>query len=181
MELAEQFTAKLIHPEVVMEVVPVLQGIEVIGITSTQIDLQMNIDYVHAISSIFLEPCIVELEIMPGQYLNGTLSSSSHFEIVLPRMFDKDFAEAIQLNAERACNAGSFVISVDFLVALFLGISLKSIWSIINILQLIIYASIEIKANLPAHSLSALIELKRIAFFEFIPYKWFYDRIRELS
>ncbi len=46
-----------------------------------------------------------------------------------------------------------------------------------NTLQLVVYAS-EIRANLPAHSTIVLAELKRIALFEFIPYKWFTETVK---
>ena len=49
--------------------------------------------------------------------------------------------------------------------------SLKLIWSALNTLQLIVYLE-KIHANLPAQSQIVLLELKRIALFEFMPYKW---------
>ena len=67
--------------------------------------------------------------------------------------------------------AGAYVSQLDIVLSLVLGFSLKLIWSVISILQLIVFTS-TIRANLPAHSTMILLELKRIALFEFIPYTW---------
>ena len=60
-----------------------------------------------------------------------------------------------------------------------LGVSLKQIWSVLNTLQLIVYTS-EVKANLPAISLTVLSELRRIALFEFIPYEVVTDKLKAM-
>ena len=156
MELADQFSMKLTHPDAEMELMPVLLNLEVIGTTPTQIDLQLNIENPQAISAIFLQPCFVELEMsteaIEGRQLNASTTMPLQFDFELPRMLDKEFVEEAKSMSEKAANAGSFVCSLNILVSFTIGISLKSVWSVINILQLIVYATTEIKANLPAHS-----------------------------
>ena len=68
---------------------------------------------------------------------------------------------------------------VNILIKTLLGVSLKAIWSVINTLQIICYLP-KIKANLAPQGTIVLDELRKIAFLEFIPYKWMTDEIKSL-
>ena len=63
------------------------------------------------------------------------------------------------------------------LIALAIGMSLKLVWGALNTLQIIVLLA-EIDANLAAHAAITLKELKTIALFEFIPYKWFGTQLK---
>ena len=73
---------------------------------------------------------------------------------------------------------GTTLLSCNIIVELLLGMSLKKIWSAVNIMQFIVFYHL-IKVNLAAHSKIFLTKLKVIALGEFIPYKEIASKTKE--
>ena len=64
------------------------------------------------------------------------------------------------------------------LLKLVLMVSLKNLWGLLNILQIIMFFYL-IKVNLAPHARWFLEEIKVIAFGEFIPYEWLNSKAQE--
>ena len=110
--LAQQFAIKLIQPDVEMEVLPVLMNVELIDMSPTQIDLQMNIKHPDAVSSIFGQPHKVELVLNENAFIDPMLKSIIDtkylFKLDSPRMSDKEFTENVKETVEIAADTGSY-------------------------------------------------------------------------
>lgn len=81
--------------------------------------------------------------------------------------------------AQTATNATTTVATLNMILMFLFGVSLKAIWSVLNILQIIVYFT-EVKANLAPQTVSLLTILKTIALFQFIPYEWATDYLKSM-
>ena len=68
-------------------------------------------------------------------------------------------------------NAQSSVLTINLLIDILLGSSLKFMWNLVNTLQIIVYLN-EVKANFSVEVKIFLEKLRVVALGEFIPYDW---------
>ena len=77
-------------------------------------------------------------------------------------MMEIKFAEELEAKSQLASDAVTTVSTINILIMLLFGISLKAIWSVLNTLQLLIFFT-DIKANLAPHPTFIMEVLKIVA------------------
>ena len=93
----------------------------------------------------------------------------------MDRQFGKAFADTVESTGD----IGITVLILSFLKDLLLASSLKSIWTLINILQFIVFFT-EIKTvKLSTAANNFILALRKLALGEFIPYDWFNIKMKD--
>ena len=140
-----QFDVKFIHPDAEMAVHPYIKDVELESVESTHIDLKMHVVYPEATSSVFGQPCMVEVKVNENVLFDPVTQSTIDLQVLLqlesPRMVEKDLADLVATSTDIAYSTSAYTSSIEILISLMLGISLKSIWTILNTLQLVVYAA----------------------------------------
>ena len=113
---------------------------EIIEATDVQLDFKLSFNNATQISTDSLQPDQLNCKINPNVIRDPTSDQSigsdtlGSLKIELPRMLDENFAESFISTASRVNNTVTAVALLNMLVMFLLGVSLKWIWTVLNVL-----------------------------------------------
>ena len=123
-------------------------------------------------------PCNITLILKPFTFRD--IKTKAYFEndlnlqiYQLPRLIDRDGVELVK-TIENMAETQTSILTLNLVLDIILGSSLKLMWGMVNTLQIIVYFN-SVKVNLSVNATVFLDKLRIIALGEFIPYNWLYE------
>lgn len=98
--------------------------------------------------------------------------------ITIPQLFTAEFIHEIETIKENVASPMSIFSVANLLIGITAGSSLKHMWKVINVLQFVVYYPLW-QVTIPLMAEIAIIEFKKLAYFEFLKEWIFTDEVKE--